>query len=122
MSKIGRTAAVERPHQTGARRAVILRAARFHQYADLSRLDRPFPSYADLVTRNARYTYGTHGSPTTDALETAWTEIAGAAGTVLAPSGLSAVALAILTAVKAGDHILVSNSVYRPTRNFCERF
>ncbi len=81
-----------------------------------------YPSYADLVTRNARYTYGTHGSPTTDALETAWTEITDAAGTVLAPSGLSAVALAILTAVKAGDHILVSDSVYQPTRNFCERF
>lgn len=81
-----------------------------------------YRSYADLVARNAKYTYGTHGTPTTDALETAWTEIAGAAGTVLAPSGLSAVALAILSAVKAGDHILVSDSVYQPTRNFCDRF
>jgi len=49
-------------------------------------------------------------------------QVTDAAGTVLAPSGLSAVALAILTAVKAGDHILVSDSVYQPTRNFCERF
>ncbi|QAY97382.1 cystathionine beta-lyase [Methylovirgula ligni] len=81
-----------------------------------------YRSYADLVARNAKYTYGTHGTPTTDALETAWTEITGAAGTVLAPSGLSAVALALLTVVKAGDHILVSDSVYQPTRSFCERF
>ncbi len=81
-----------------------------------------YRSYADLVARNAKYTYGTHGTPTTEALETAWTEITGAAGTVLAPSGLSAVALALLTVVKAGDHILVSDSVYQPTRSFCERF
>jgi cysteine-S-conjugate beta-lyase len=81
-----------------------------------------YRSYADLVARNAKYTYGTHGTPTTDALETAWTEITGAAGTVLAPSGLSAVALALLTVVKAGDHVLVSDSVYQPTRSFCERF
>ena len=51
--------------------------------------------------------------------KSAWTEIAGAAGTALAPSGLAAIALALLTAVKAGDQILVSDSVYRPTRIFC---
>ncbi|MGB7091415.1 MAG: PLP-dependent transferase, partial [Methylovirgula sp.] len=37
-----------------------------------------FPTYADLLARNARYVYGTIGTPTTEALETAWTEIAGA--------------------------------------------
>ncbi|MGB8278840.1 MAG: cystathionine beta-lyase [Methylovirgula sp.] len=79
-----------------------------------------FPTYADLIARNARFTYGTVGNPTTEALESAWTEIAGAAGTVLAPSGLAAITLALLTAASAGDHILVSDSVYRPTRNFCD--
>ncbi len=79
-----------------------------------------FPTYADLLARNARFVYGTIGTPTTEALESAWTEIAGAAGTVLAPSGLAAISLALLTAVKSGDHILVTNSVYRPTRNFCD--
>ncbi len=54
-----------------------------------------FPTYADLVRRNARYPYGTVGTPTTEALETAWTEFAGAAGTVLAPSGLAAITLAL---------------------------
>jgi cystathionine beta-lyase len=53
-------------------------------------------------------------------LENAWSEIAGAAGTVLTPSGLSAITVAILSVVKAGDHILVTDSVYRPTRNFCD--
>eukprot|EP01036_Dinobryon_divergens_P006429 gene6429-8534_t len=33
--------------------------------------------------QHARFVYGTHGSPTTEALEKAWTELAGAAGTVL---------------------------------------
>jgi cysteine-S-conjugate beta-lyase len=79
-----------------------------------------FPTFEDLSARNGPYVYGTIGTPTTQALETAWSEFAGAAGTVLAPSGLAAIALALLTAVKAGDHILVADSVYRPTRNFCE--
>jgi cysteine-S-conjugate beta-lyase len=39
---------------------------------------------------------------------------------VLAPSGLAAITLALLAAVKAGDHILVTDSIYRPTRNFCD--
>ncbi|QXX73629.1 cystathionine beta-lyase [Methylovirgula sp. HY1] len=79
-----------------------------------------YPTYADLLARNARFAYGTVGTPTTEALESAWTEIADAAGTVLAPSGLAAIALALLTAVQAGDHILVADSVYRPTRHFCD--
>jgi cysteine-S-conjugate beta-lyase len=79
-----------------------------------------FPTYADLLARNARYIYGTVGTPTTEALEVAWTEIAGAAGTVLAPSGLAAISLALLTALKSGDHLLITDSVYRPTRNFCD--
>jgi cystathionine beta-lyase len=79
-----------------------------------------FPTYADLMSRNARFTYGTAGNPTTEALESAWTEISGAAGTALAPSGLAAIALAFLTAAQAGDQILVTDSVYRPTRNFCD--
>lgn len=79
-----------------------------------------FPTVEDLANRTARFTYGTQGSPTTEALATAWTEISGSAGTVLAPSGLAAVSLALLAAVKSGDHILVSDSVYRPTRIFCE--
>ncbi|MBV9634805.1 MAG: cystathionine beta-lyase [Methylobacteriaceae bacterium] len=78
------------------------------------------PTMAVLEGRTARFVYGTRGTPTTEALETAWSEIAGAAGTVLAPSGLAAVALALLTLVKAGDHILVTDSVYRPTRHFCD--
>ncbi|HVB88737.1 MAG TPA: cystathionine beta-lyase [Beijerinckiaceae bacterium] len=67
-----------------------------------------------------RFVYGTKGTPTTEALERAWCEIAGAAGTVLAPSGLAAITLALMTALRAGDHLLVTDSAYRPTRHFCD--
>ncbi len=79
-----------------------------------------FPNTAELLACRQPYTYGTKGTPTTRALEEAWSEFAGAADTVLAPSGLSAIALALMTASKAGDHILVSDSVYRPARIFCD--
>ena len=79
-----------------------------------------FPTVEDFSKRTARWTYATQGTPTTTALETAWTELSGAAGTVLAPSGLAAITLALFAAVKSGDHILVTDAVYRPSRIFCD--
>jgi cysteine-S-conjugate beta-lyase len=79
------------------------------------------PTVAALNDRqHARFVYGTHGTPTTEALEKAWTELSGAAGTVLVPSGLAAVTIAFMACLKAGDHFLVPDSVYRPARNFCD--
>jgi cystathionine beta-lyase len=78
------------------------------------------PTMHDLTHRTGRYLYGTRGTPTTDALETAWSELCGAAGTVMVPSGLAAIAVALLSCLKSGDHLLVSDSVYRPTRVFCD--
>jgi cystathionine beta-lyase len=78
-----------------------------------------YPTTEDLLHRRGRYSYGTKGTPTTNALETAWTELTGAAGTVLAPSGLAAVTVALLSSLKAGDHLLMTDSVYLPTRQFC---
>ena len=63
--------------------------------------------------------YGRRGTPTHWTLQEAVTDLAGGADTVLTPSGLSACTVAILGCVKAGDHILVTDSVYEPTRNFC---
>src|SRR6478752_3925012 len=79
-----------------------------------------YPNAQDFLARKARYTYGTKGTPTTESLEVAWSELAGAAGTVLVPSGLAAISLALLACLKSGDHLLVPDSVYRPTRNFCD--
>ena len=79
-----------------------------------------FPDVETLSTGNQRYTYGTRGTPTTDALCEAWSALAGAAGTVLVPTGMAAIALALLSAVDAGDHLLVTDSAYRPARTFCD--
>lgn len=79
-----------------------------------------YPTSADWIGRNSRYKYGTLGSPTRESLEVAWSELSGAAGTVLAPSGLAAVAVALLSCLGAGDHLLVPDSVYRPTRTLCD--
>ena len=79
-----------------------------------------FPTVAALKSRKQRFIYGTKGTPSSEALEGAWSEIAGAKTTVLAPTGLAAITLALLTAVKTGDHILVSDSAYGPTRHFCD--
>jgi cystathionine beta-lyase len=64
--------------------------------------------------------YGRRGTPTHWTLQEAITDLEGAADTLLTPSGLSACTIAILGSVKAGDHILVTDSVYEPTRSFCD--
>lgn len=79
-----------------------------------------YPDYETHSTRNQRYVYGTHGTPTTDALCEALNELEGAAGTVLAPSGLAAITVPLLGFVSAGDHVLIVDSVYFPTRRFAD--
>jgi cysteine-S-conjugate beta-lyase len=80
-----------------------------------------YPDVATLKSRAQRFTYGTRGTPTMEALCSAWTDLAGAAGTVLAPSGLAAVIVALMTALKAGDHLLMTDSVYEPSRAFADK-
>src|SRR5260370_31674764 len=80
-----------------------------------------FPDLQPMRTEAQPYTYGRRGQPTTRALEGALCSLEGGARTVLTPSGLSACTLAILTICGAGDHILVADSVYGPTRVFCQR-
>lgn len=80
-----------------------------------------FPDTETLKTGNQAYVYGRRATPTTRALEEAICELEGGAKTVLTPSGLSACTLAILSACSAGDHLLVTDSVYGPTRFFCDR-
>ncbi|MGB7042393.1 MAG: cystathionine beta-lyase [Xanthobacteraceae bacterium] len=82
-----------------------------------------YPSAEDFAAHRARYQYGRRGTPTTEALELALQELEGpqCAGVSLLPSGLAAISAALLAAVHAGDHILVTDSAYQPTRNFCEQ-
>ena len=77
-----------------------------------------FPDLDTIENRAQPYFYGRAGNPSTASVEEVISELEGAAGTRLAPSGLSAIATAILSVVSAGDDILVSDSAYEPTRNF----
>jgi len=79
-----------------------------------------FPNSATLVGRSQKYTYGTRGTPTTDALAAAIDELEGSAGTIIVPSGLMAVVVPLLAFLSAGDHALIVDSVYHPTRNFAD--
>ncbi|MEQ1709982.1 MAG: cystathionine beta-lyase [Hyphomicrobium sp.] len=79
-----------------------------------------FPSVAALESRDQPYTYGRRGTPTVTALEVAICQLEGGEKTVLTASGLEAVTLSLLAFVEAGDHILVTDSVYQPTRRFCD--
>lgn len=79
-----------------------------------------FPTVEKLWKRDQAYTYGRSGTPTITALEEALAEIEGGAATALTGSGYQAVSTAILAFVKAGDHILMLDSVYQPTRKFCD--
>jgi len=77
-----------------------------------------FDRAEDLYRSDVRG-YGRHGTAIHDALAEAFTDLEGGAGTVLFPSGLAACTYAILSQVKSGDHILLTDSCYGPTRKFC---
>jgi cysteine-S-conjugate beta-lyase len=79
-----------------------------------------FPTTASLEANDQDFTYGRLGTPTVKALEDAIAELEGGHRTLLTPSGLSAIATTLMAFVGAGDEILVSDSVYRPTRRFCD--
>ncbi|RDK11832.1 cystathionine beta-lyase [Cupriavidus lacunae] len=64
--------------------------------------------------------YGRKGTPTTFALQNALAQLEGGHRSLLVSSGLAACTSAIMAFVKAGDHILVSDSVYGPTRHYVE--
>lgn len=64
--------------------------------------------------------YGRFGTPTTFALEEAVAELEGGHRTVATSSGLAAITGALMAFLKAGDHLLMTDSTYFPTRKFCD--
>ena len=65
--------------------------------------------------------YGIQFNPTTENFEKAITSLYNAADTVATPSGLSALIIPFLCFLNKGDSVLVSDALYNPTRNFCEK-
>ncbi|MCF1429132.1 MAG: cystathionine beta-lyase [Shewanella sp.] len=64
--------------------------------------------------------YGRRGTPTHFAFQSAIAELEGGVGTALYPSGAAAISGALLSFLKSGDHLLVVDSVYQPTRDLCD--
>jgi cystathionine beta-lyase len=80
-----------------------------------------YPTADDLHAHRGEFQYGRHGTPTTRALQQALMALEGkqCAGVGITPSGLAAISTTLLAVLKAGDHLLVCDNVYRPSRNFC---
>lgn len=81
-----------------------------------------FKTLDDMTGQKQRYLYGRAGNPTTESVEAVITELEGAHRTRLVPSGLAAITIAVLSCVKAGDDVLISDSAYEPGRSFADGF
>jgi len=83
-----------------------------------------FPTVAALkAAADGKYpglTYALHGVPTVTDLQAAIAELEGGHAALAVPSGLTATTLPLLALLKPGDHLLVTDSVYGPTRRFCD--
>jgi cystathionine beta-lyase len=106
-----------RARQPGSVNLPVTRASTvvFESMAEMEETQRRFD--ADEVVP----TYGIANMPLRAAFESLMVEIEGGHRACTYPSGLAAVAAAILASVRHGDHILVADSVYGPTRRFCDR-
>lgn len=86
-------------------------------YDDVAHLRRAAGS-----STHERLFYGRKGTPTAWSLADALTEMEpGAEGTMLFPSGVAAIACALMAVLKPGDQLLMVDSAYDPTRNFCDK-
>jgi cysteine-S-conjugate beta-lyase len=79
-----------------------------------------FPDAQSLHNRSTTYTYGRKGTPTSRAVETAIAELEGGHDCRVTPSGLAAITTALLAFLKAGDHLLMTDTVYWPARQLCD--
>jgi cysteine-S-conjugate beta-lyase len=80
-----------------------------------------YPDLAAIKANSQPYTYGRRGTPSTKSFEDAISSLEGAARTVSVTSGIQAIGLAILSVCSAGDHLLMVDSCYEPTRTLCDR-
>jgi cystathionine beta-lyase len=102
--------------------------ARAHGFVNTALVRGSTVLHPDLAHRKSmdslRYeqaqVYGTHGTPTHFALETAIAEIEGGTRCQIVSSGLSAITTPLLAFLKSGEHVLVPDNVYGPTRRFCD--
>jgi cysteine-S-conjugate beta-lyase len=84
-----------------------------------------FPDFETYSTRPAddykTPRYGIHGTPSNWALEEAVAKLEGGHNAVAVCSGLAAINAALCAFATSGSHVLIADSVYGPTRNFCNK-
>tara|TARA_Y100001970_G_scaffold123330_1_gene152888 strand:+ start:774 stop:1934 length:1161 start_codon:yes stop_codon:yes gene_type:complete len=82
-----------------------------------------FKDYIKDINNNDDRTtlYGINKNPSVEQLEEAITQLYKCNDTVIAPSGLAALIIPFLTYLKKNDEVLINDSVYSPTRTFCEK-
>ena len=80
-----------------------------------------FPTLEELTAYDKEFTYGRRGTPTVKALTSAITALEGGHQSWVAPSGLAAITAVLTAFAEAGDEILISDSVYQPTRRVSTR-
>ncbi|TQV79351.1 cystathionine beta-lyase [Denitrobaculum tricleocarpae] len=74
----------------------------------------------EIRMRPDAVTYGRMGTPTTMALQDSVAALEGGYAGIAVSSGLAAVTASIMSFVQAGDHVLMTDSVYGPARAFCD--
>lgn len=79
-----------------------------------------FPTVKALHDRDQPYTYGRRGTPTSRAVETAIAALEGGHDCKISSSGLAAVTTTLLAFLKAGEHVLIPDTVYYPVRHLCD--
>jgi cystathionine beta-lyase len=79
-----------------------------------------YPTYQALKERKQAYQYGRRGTPTSRAVETAIATLENGYASKVSPSGLAAITTTLLAFLKPGDHLLMTDAVYAPVRNFCD--
>src|SRR5262245_49619320 len=84
--------------------------------------------YPDVATleqvnkdRLSRTSYGRYGTPTVSALEEAVTALEGGGRAIVVSTGLGAITATLLQHLKAGDHLLMVDTLYGPARSFCDK-
>ena len=91
----------------------VYRASTIH-FPTVEAFDSRFDRRFDEVV------YGSYGTPTTKALESAIAEIENGSRSIVFASGTAAITLAFMAVVRPGDHVLVTDSAYKSTRTLCE--
>tara|TARA_B100001996_G_scaffold284609_1_gene224937 strand:- start:218 stop:1378 length:1161 start_codon:yes stop_codon:yes gene_type:complete len=81
-----------------------------------------YPNSKSRREKKIKFQYGRYGTPTSEAFCNAIADLYEADGSVIASSGLAAAVVGILSFVKNGNHILVTDSAYGSTRNFISKF